>query len=583
MDSTQRRNLSLLALCALLQAGCSGQAAIPAAQAQVPASGPAAASAVSDATVASAAPLAGLHLRDSGPADARTTLALALTLRYRNAEQLDRLVAEQSNPRSAEYGRWLSNEQFAASFAPSGADYRKVATDLQRAGFHIDATYANRTVVDASAPVGTIERYFDTTIHRVRPASGGDAYANVRPAYAPRELSGLILAVDGLTTVAIAQPYHDTVKRGDPSHAPKAGSTSLFGPISTATNARGYAPLAFSAGYDLPILHANGTQHYNGSGRASGIVIDADFAESDLRSYLAYFNISRTGPATKRNLLKGGPPQGDGGADSVEAALDAEAIVGSAPGTALQMYEIPELSGADITDAYNTIVSDNKVDTANSSFGGCEALDGKTVRAWSAIAEQGAAKGITFHAATGDSGASLCASAPASSPYMVAVGGTALTVGAGGAWAQEIAWSGSGGGISSLFTLPTWQTGVVGTVNRGRNIPDVALDADPYSGMAFYFTASWNSQYNPIGGTSLSSPLFGAAVTEIDQVKNARTGLIAGSLYATLAADGYGSGAGAYFHDVVQGSNGTFYAGPGYDLVTGIGSIDAWNIAEVLP
>jgi subtilase family serine protease len=247
------------------------------------------------------------------------------------------------------------------------------------------------------------------------------------------------------------------------------------------------------------------------------------------------------------------------------------------------MYEIPTLSGKNITDAYNAIVSDNKVDTANSSFGGCEALDGKTVKAWSAIAEQGAAKGITFHAATGDSGASLCASAPASSPYMVAVGGTALTVGTSGAWAQEVAWTGSGGGISTIFAQPSWQTGVAGAVNRGRNIPDVAMDADPYSGIAFYFTASWNTQYNPIGGTSLSSPLFGAAVTEIDQVKNGRTGLTAGTLYDTLASKGYGSGASAYFHDIVQGSNGVFYAGSGYDLVTGIGSIDAWNIAEVLP
>ena len=62
------------------------------------------------------------------------------------------------------------------------------------------------------------------------------------------------------------------------------------------------------------------------------------------------------------------------------------------------------------------------------------------------------------------------------------------------------------------------------------------MDADPNSGMALYFTASWNIEYNPLGGTSLSSPLFGAAVTEIDQVKNGRTGLNAGSLYATLAA-----------------------------------------------
>ena len=147
-------------------------------------------------------------------------------------------------------------------------------------------------------------------------------------------------------------------------------------------------------------------------------------------TYLSYFKIDRTGPKTKRNLLNGGPPKGDAGA-AIQSKPRWMRRPSSETRRALRCRctKFRTLSGNDITDAYNAIVSDNKVDTANSSFGGCEALDGKTVQAWSAIAEQGAAKGITFHAATGDSGASLCASAPASSPYMVAVGGTALTVG----------------------------------------------------------------------------------------------------------------------------------------------------------
>ena len=179
--------------------------------------------------------------------------------------------------------------------------------------------------------------------------------------------------------------------------------------------------------------------------------------------------------------------------------------------------------------------------------------------------------------------AAACArTAPASSPYVVAVGGTALTVGTGGIWAAEAAWVGGGGGISTMFGLPAWQAGVPGSVNRGRNSPDVALDADPYTGFALYFTGTWNTQYNPLGGTSLSSPIFGAAVTEIDQMKNGRSGLLGSALYGILKNQGYGSGATANFHDITQGNNGVYYAAPGYDLSTGIGSIDAWNIGGLL-
>jgi kumamolisin len=539
-----------------------------------------------DAVVATVPSLQSLGVSDEGPAPSSDSLHLVLTLGLRNEAKLDRLIVEQTTKGSAQYGRWLSNGEFNQSFAPAQGDYRRVASALQKAGFRVDATYDNRTVVDATGTIATIERFFKTTIHRVRQTGQARAYANTRPAYAPSALSGLLVSVDGLNTIVAVRADHVLVSPGArrTSLPLAAASSLLFGPISEATGARGYGPLAFSVGYDLPIRHANAQgKHYDGLGRASGIVIDADFAESDLRAFLTYFKIARTGPATKRILLQGGPPQGDASADSLEAALDAEALVGDAPGTALSVYEIPKLSNGAITDAYNRVVSDNKVDTVNSSFGACEVdIGSKTLKAWTVIFKQAVAKGITFHASTGDSGGSLCASAPASSPYVVAVGGTALTVGTGGAWAAEAAWAGGGGGISTAFALPAWQAGLAGSVNRGRNIPDVALDADPYSGFALYFTGSWNTQFNPIGGTSLSSPIFGAAVTEIDQMRNGRSGLLGSSLYGVLGSHGYGSGTSANFHDITQGNNGIYYATPGYDLSTGIGSIDAWNIGGLL-
>lgn len=577
------RTAFLVAFCATLAAACSGGSTLPS-RAPEDAS-PASAGVTRSRVVATAPDLGQLGVTDAGAAPRSASLSLAIALRYRNQSALDRLVVEQANPQSPLYRRWLSNAQFAARFAPLKADYRTVVALLQRAGFHVDRTYDNRTIVDATADVATIERYFRTSIHRVHPAKGTLEYANVRPAYAPPALSGVILGVDGLDTVAVVHPFYAVTGRAAPSRLPFASASSaLFGPVSSVTHARGYAPLAFAAGYDLPIQHATTTGgRYDGTGRASGIVIDADFAESDLNGFLTHFKIVRTGPATRRVLLHGGPPPGDGSQDSVEAALDAEALVGGAPGTALTVYEVPNLKNANVTDAYNTAVSQNAVDALNSSFGGCEvAIGTKTVATWSALAEQGASKGMTFHAATGDSGGSLCANAPASSPYVVAVGGTALTVGLGGVWASESAWSGGGSGISSVFGRPSWQATTAGTVDRGRNVPDIALDADPYTGIAFYFTGTFNTQYDPLGGTSLASPLFGAAVAGMDQVKNGRLGLAGGRLYAALATHGYGSGATAYFHDVVQGNNGTFYAGTGYDLVTGIGSIDAWNLASIL-
>ncbi|HTX58409.1 MAG TPA: S53 family serine peptidase [Verrucomicrobiae bacterium] len=572
-------------LCAALQTACSGSRAIPPAQA--PAAASLGAAATQAGIVATVPDLERLGVRDAGPAARSTVLSLAITLRYRDLARLEALVAQQTDPGSSHYRAWLSDAQFNARFAPTQRVYDGVAQALRGAGFQIDRIYGDRTVLDASAPVAVIDRFFRTSIHGVAGARQGAAFVNVEPARAPAALAATLLSVDGLDTVISVHAPYATFAQSPAHHAraltaaPAEGK--LFGPVSSATGGRGYGPLAFSTAYDLPVVHAAPTGRYDGSGRASGIVIDADFAEGDLRQFLAYFGIARKGPPTKRVLVNGGPPHGDAGGDSVEAALDAETIVGNAPGTALSVYEIPSLKNAQITDAYNTVVSDNVVDTLNSSFGGCEAgVGASTLKAWNAITMQAASKGITFHASSGDIGGDLCVNAPATLPYVVAVGGTALNVGSGGAWFSEVGWSGSGGGTSSLFALPAWQSGVAGIDPRGRNVPDVALDADPYTGAAYFYEGTWNSEYNPIGGTSLSSPIYGAAITEIDQVKKGRVGLGGRSLYSLWSKYGYGSGSSAYFHDIVQGNSGAFYCTTGYDLVTGIGSVDFWNLAGTI-
>ena len=122
----------------------------------------------------------------------------------------------------------------------------------------------------------------------------------------------------------------------------------------------------------------------------------------------------------------------------------------------------------------------------------------------------------------------------------MAVGGTSLAIGTGGAWAYETSWSGSGG-VSALFPQPAWQRKYSRDDRSWSNSPDVAFDADPSTGTALYICGTWNSAANPIGGTSLSSPIFGALVTELDQMHKGRLGLVPANIYAIWRAHGYGS------------------------------------------
>jgi subtilase family serine protease len=548
----------------------------------------AASAATLDTNVVAAVP-AGLGISDLGHAPQNGRVDIAVTLNYRNDDQLGQLVEMQSDPASPLFGHFLTNAQFNASFAPTPAAYARVAATLQQNGFRVTQTFTNGTVIDATGTVAAANRLFSTDIHAVSQPGYGIRYANAKPGLEPAALRGLITSVSGLHTLTLVHPYYATA----PKHfgiAPDAAGAPLNGPRG------GYGPLAFSQGYLFPEqFKSSGGKYYDGTGRTSGVVIDADFLDSDLASFLSYFKVTRTGPATVRVPVDGGPPKGDGSGDSIETTLDVESIVSNAPGTGLYVYEFPSFErDSYITDAYNKVVADNLVDTANSSFGGCETDQASDAKAWNKIAEQGAAKGITFHASSGDAGSDVCGggkagvSAPASGTYFAAIGGTTLRVTSKGAWTSEVTWNSdggaSGGGVSKVFKLPAWQTKVPGIIKTGRNLPDVSLDADPNTGAAFYYGGSWDTPYDPLGGTSLSSPLFGAALTEVDQFVGARAGLEAKILYADFLAKGYISKSGVvYFHDITSGCNTIdgvkgFCAVKGYDQATGIGSAVWYDI-----
>ncbi len=529
---------------------------------------PAAASpAVQNEPVAAAA---GARYRDLGPAPARMPVRLAVVLAYRNENQLQALLAAQEDAASPLAGRYLTQQQFLDAFAPSAATYAAVERDFATRGFTIERTYANRTVLDVAAPAAIVERTFGTELHRAS-ALGRSGYANVSAAFLPAELRERVAGVVGFDSVGV---LHTANHRG-------AAQKNALGPPLQGPDT-GFSPFALAGAYDLPVQHGK-----DGLGQSAAVVIDADFLDTDLARFLKEFGETRTGPATTRIPIDGGPKPPMNG-DSLEASLDVEAIVGTAPGTSLYVYEASSLAYATILDTYNQVVSDNRAGVVNSSFGGCETETSPSNYPQMAekIAQQGAALGVVFAASTGDFGTYACTfpgpggvSTPASSPSFVAVGGTTLVLKANGAYNLEFGWNGSGGGVSALFARPSYQKGLRGALGKFRNLPDVGFDGDPGSGMALYFRNRWSG---PIGGTSLSSPLFAALCVELAQVAGRRVGGdIHESIYSAFAKYGYKKGGTTYFRDATFGNNGYYNAKPGYDQVTGIGSIDGWNFASV--
>ena len=517
--------------------------------------------------------------RDLGPAPASVRVRIAVVLNYHHEGELDKLVEAQADPDSAMFHHFLTAPQFAAYFSATQAEYRRVAASLESGGFTVVHTSPNRTVIDATAPAPVAAKYFATDIHSVLSVDAGRTYANVRPGTVPADIGDLVTAVVGLDAAHRMHPAYAFGPRTEHPLAPIQTGEPLFGPDG------GYGPLVFQTAYGMPALTG-----LTGTGRASGVATDNDFLDSDLASYLAYFGVNRTGPATTRVNVDGGPGPGLG-PDSVETTLDVETIVSISPGTALYVYEAPydEPTNDNFIDIYNQVDSDNIVDTLNSSYTFCETAinsyyPGYTV-AVDKVMKQGAALGITFHAAAGDSGSEsygcsgVSIGVPVDSPHNIAVGGTTLGVNQSGQETSEVGWDGTGGGVSVIFKLPSWQKKVKNVITSGRNIPDVTSDADPGSGASYYFDGSWSG---PIGGTSLASPTFGAGLTQINQITGSRAGLFDVTLYKTWLKHGYASGKTAYFRDITQGSIPPYDAGPGYDQMSGIGAMQYADFAALL-
>ena len=321
---------------------------------------------------------------------------------------------------------------------------------------------------------------------------------------------------------------------------------------------------------------------HTGAGQTVVIVGAYDFLTSDFTGFNAQMGLSN--PAVTRVCAGSGAGCAFNSQQSSEISLDVEYAHGTAPSAGLVSIMSQSTLLTDFTTAYNLVVTRNDGHSVSTSWGLCEKQMAAATRATDDnIFANGNAIGQSWFAASGDSGSNDCPAQvgrkgvdyPASSPYVMGVGGTHGTCPAGSftpsnpvcsGYGSESGWSGSGGGDSVYYAKPSWQTGC--TVPTGnRHVPDVSLVADSSPGYLVAFNGAWYA----IGGTSAAAPQVAGMFAGLDQAKAAGGVGHPGTRLYQLCA-------GTSFHDITSGSNGAYSAVAGYDRVTGIGTINEGNL-----
>ena len=616
--------------------------------------------------------------QDLGPVDESTQfdrMTLVLKMSSEQERSLTALLDGQQTKGSANYHRWLTPEEFGQQFGPAPDDLTKIQSWLELEGFQVGTTAKSGLWIEFSGSVGQINAAFQTQMRRY--SVGGETHiANATDISIPAALAPLVAGV----------PLHDFFSKPLLVHSNVQNS-----PLITASwsGAHAITPGDFVTIYDLlPLYKSN----MNGAGQTIAIVAEADVAAADVAAFQNLFGLPANLPTMVENGL-------DPGFDvflglGAEATIDAEWAAAVAPGamidvvaTAPQFVSDP----AELSAAY--IVDQNLAQIMSISFGNCEANLGSAQSAlWNQVWEQGAAQGISIFAAAGDAGAAGCASpgadydnfgnvaavnGVASSPYVTAVGGTEFDETVNGAsvstfwnttnaanlssatgYIPEMVWNDScpgslwcppaglyppyfsavGGGVSSIYATPPWQTLAVTGLNAlesyslpgqtgvsPRGIPDVSLASSAdHDGYLFCFTTTasipdcqltagamtQNTFQNEAGGTSFAAPAFAGIMAVVNQkVKSAvasgnasvdgRQGLANYQLYSLAATEQYAgcnssnetvpttlTPAACSFHDITAGNNSVpgypdvtgYDATPGYDLASGLGSVDAANL-----
>jgi pseudomonalisin len=530
-------------------------------------------------------------------------MVLVLNRRPGTDKELDNLITQQHDPSSPLYQKWLTPQEFDSRFGITDEDLNVVVEWLKRHGFSIDDVAHD--AIRFNGTTAMVEDAFHTQMREYL-VNGELHHANATPPAIPRALSKVVKGVLSL---------HDF--RAGKTRGP---ATQLVELPPTGT---GMTPGDFATIYDLKPLYAAGI---DGSGQSIAIAAEEDINLNDVRSFRSNFGLPPNDPV----LIYNGPPPSLT-SDQDEARLDVEWAGAVAPGATVKLVVTAmgsgEQTGVELSADY--IVRNNIAPILSMSYALCEAEMTDTRRAfiynmWQRAVNQG----ISVFVSSGDSGPAGCddpnktamgsvmsVNGFCSTPFNVCVGGTifndqsnpaqywdtidlnhssAISYIPERAWNQSALMLGSGiwatgGGYSVFYPKPSWQNAPSAPISEfnqinNRCVPDVSLSAAAHDYYQVYDTATG---WRPGGGTSASTPAF-AGIMALVMQKSGWRGNPNQVLYE-MARRQYINGSPLAFHDVTAGHNvvpmasgvaAGYRAGPGYDLVTGLGSVDAAMLVD---
>jgi hypothetical protein len=584
---------------------------------------------------------------DLGAYNPSQTIRLAIGLRPPHMAAEQQFLRNVQDKHSPLFHRYLSTAQWTARFGPSAAAQQAVITWAKESGLAITHLYPNRLIVDLTGRVGAIEKALSVQINNYRLGTK-TFFANSHDPVLPQSLTSIVESVEGLSDLQTMFPASNTgAEPASPAYAP--GPAAALGPHAAANGSHaallaaertvpgqkphaaqrvshGVQPRITNGAYDPSDIYSSEAYDYSalynqghccnplgnpGSSPNTTSIAIATFGSQNLSDmvgfqaeypYLAY-NVQEV-------YIDGTPAccDAEGTMDMEWSTAMSNSFGGYQSTSKVYLYDGANFNDSTFTDMYNQMVSDNAARVFSTSWSCTEPPYGCTsteISTRDAIFSEMAGQGWTLTAASGDRGAydncaNLSVSFPASDPNVVGAGGTTLSLSAGPVYNSEVAWSGgpdgcssndggSGGGCSSVFAAPSFQSNLpCGSGSRG--VPDMALNADWYNApQNFYFDGSLSGN----GGTSIVAPELAGFFAQEDAYL-LYEGSICGSGSSACAPFGnanyplYETGIDGAphnpFYDITSGCNSNnigpgYCAGPGYDLVTGWGSANMLQLA----
>jgi subtilase family serine protease len=525
---------------------------------------------------------------------------LVLVLAPRDPEGLTRFLAGLEDPASPSFRKWISPAEFGARFGARRPEIETLAAWLSARRLRVEEIPRGATAIVFSGQLRDVESALGTRFLEVE-LGGSPHLANVTPASLPESVSRPVVGL---------LPLHDLSRRrplSRPAPLYNYGFSHRLGPAD------------WTRLYDVDPLLAGAL---DGTGRSVAVIGRTNIDLNDIRSFRSFFGLPAKDPVV---VLNGTDPGILGGGESLEASLDVEWAGAVASAADVRLVVSKTTATTDGVDLSTIYAVDNDVgDVVSLSFGDCEAdMDAASLALYANLWAQAAAQGMSVFVASGDSGAAGCDSSNATTGTVAAVNGLgsqAQATCAGGSqlddtaspstwwestndpvtrrsiksYVPEVAWNESGsaggygllatgGGYSTVYGRPAWQSAPGLKDGTARAVPDVSVSAAGHNAYSIVV----NGTSLGVSGTSAAAPSLASLTAIFVQRVGARLGNLNPRLWSLGRTQYLSAGAAVVFHDVVSGSNSVpgvtgFDAGAGFDAATGLGTPDAALLADGL-